>query len=152
MLKKGDKAPDFLLLSDKSENISLKNYSGKRLVLYFYPKDDTSGCTKEALEFTANIDKFKTLNAEIVGVSPDSVESHAKFKVKHAIDIMLLSDKESIVAKEYGAYGDKSMYGRVYQAVIRSTFIISPDGVIEEAYYNVKVTGHAEKIYCELAK
>lgn len=152
MLNKGDKAPDFSLETDQGKQVSLKDFSGSRLVLYFYPKDNTSGCTTEALEFTALADQFKDMGAVIVGVSPDSVKSHVNFKEKHNLDIILISDPDKTLCQAYDVWREKSMYGRKYMGVLRSTFIISPDGFIEDAMYNVKAKGHAESILCELKK
>lgn len=141
-LRPGDKAPDFSLPSEAGVK-SLADYAGKWLVLYFYPKDFTSGCTTEACDFR---DIQPTMRAEIVGVSPDSVDSHEKFKQEHNLNFLLLADEDASVAKAYGAYGTKTMYGKSYEGVIRSTFIIDPEGRIAEALYNVKAAGHAGKI------
>lgn len=152
MLKKGDKAPDFSLEADSGETVSLKDFAGKRLVLYFYPKDNTSGCTAEALEFTALADSFSDAEAVVVGISPDSVKSHINFKKKHGLKVILLSDPDKTACLAYDVWREKSMCGRKYMGVIRSTFVISSDGIIEEVFYNVKYKGHAEAVLCGLKK
>lgn len=146
MLKKGDKAPNFELESSNGDKVSSAGLKGSKYVLYFYPKDNTSGCTKEAVEFSQLIDKFKSKNIQIFGVSPDNMQKHHKFISDHDLKITLLSDPENSVSSAYFAYGDKTMYGRVYKGIIRSTFIINEDGVIEEAFYKVKAGGHANKV------
>ncbi len=152
MLQSGDKAPDFFSESDNEKKVSLKDYLGKRVVLYFYPKDNTSGCTVEAIEFSGLINSFKDLNTEIIGVSPDSVKSHINFKNKHNLNITLISDPDKEICQSYDVWREKSMYGKKYMGVLRSTFIISPDGIIEKAMYNVKAKGHAEAVLCDLKK
>lgn len=143
-LQKGDRAPDFTLTGDDGKTYSLKDF--KKVVLYFYPKDNTSGCTKEAIGFSELIDNFKNKGFSILGVSPDSVESHKKFKQKYDLKVILLSDPDKKVAEAYGAYGEKVMYGKKTMGIIRSTFIIE-DGVISDLFYNVKVDGHCEMVY-----
>ena len=145
-LKQGDKAPDFNLASEAGKK-SLKDFSGQWLVLYFYPKDFTSGCTTEACDFR---DLSPDMNAAILGVSPDSVDSHQKFKDEHNLNFPLLADEDNALAKVYGAYGVKKNYGKEYEGIIRSTFIINPDGEIAEAMYNVKATGHAARVAAKL--
>ena len=139
MLKVGDKAPDFELVNQDDEPVSLSDFSGEWLVLYFYPKDYTPGCTKEACDFTDEIDDFQALNATVLGVSGDSTESHRKFIKKYRLGIHLLSDPEHAVHKVYGAWGLKKNYGKEYEGVIRSTFIISPDGEIAADWRKVRV-------------
>lgn len=150
MLQENDKAPDFSLENDEGKVVSLNDYKGKKVVLYFYPKDNTSGCTAEAIEFTELINQFKNLNTEIIGVSPDSVKSHVNFKNKHNLSITLISDPDKVLCQAYDVWREKSMYGKKYMGVLRSTFIISPDGIIEKAMYNVKAKGHAEKVLCDI--
>lgn len=150
MLQENDKAPDFSLENDEGKVVSLNDYKGKKVVLYFYPKDNTSGCTAEAIEFTELINQFKDLNTEIIGVSPDSVKSHVNFKNKHNLSITLISDPDKVLCQAYDVWREKSMYGKKYMGVLRSTFIISPDGIIEKAMYNVKAKGHAEKVLCDI--
>ncbi len=139
MIKSGTKAPDFCLENQDDKKVSLKDNIGKWVVLYFYPKDNTSGCTKEACDFTESFKDYKKLNATILGVSPDSTESHRNFIKKQSLSITLLSDPDKKVHKAYGAWGMKKNYGKEYEGVIRSTFIISPEGKIAESWSKVKV-------------
>jgi len=139
MLEIGINAPDFVLKDQDNNNVSLKDFKGKWIVLYFYPKDNTSGCTKEACDFTDQKIDYFNLNAEILGVSPDSVESHQRFIQKHNLGITLLSDTDKKVMKVYGAWGLKKNYGKEYEGVIRSTFLISPEQKIAAAWSKVKV-------------
>lgn len=139
MLKEGDKAPGFTLPNQDGKDISLNDHSGKWVILYFYPKDNTSGCTKEACDFTEKRNEYEGLGAVVIGISPDSIASHERFINKHGIEIELLSDPEKEVLKAYGAWGEKRNYGRVYEGVIRSTFLISPQGRIRRIWKNVKV-------------
>jgi len=139
MIKAGSKAPIFKLLNQDDKIISTKDFTGKWIVLYFYPKDNTSGCTKEACDFTNSHKSYEKLNAVVLGISPDSTESHRNFIMKHSLKINLLSDPDKKVHKAYGAWGKKKNYGKEYEGVIRSTFIISPDGKVAEIWTNVKV-------------
>ncbi|MBZ0107585.1 MAG: thioredoxin-dependent thiol peroxidase [Candidatus Scalindua rubra] len=139
MIKAGTKTPDFCLKNQDDKKVSLKDYKGKWIVLYFYPKDNTSGCTKEARDFTESLKDYHKLNATVIGVSPDSTESHRRFIEKQSLGITLLSDPDKKVHKAYGVWGMKKNYGKEYEGVIRSTFIISPEGKIAEAWNNVKV-------------
>ena len=139
MIKAGTKAPDFCLKNQDDKEVSLKDNKGKWIVLYFYPKDNTSGCTKEACDFTESLKDYKKLNAVIMGVSPDSTESHRGFIEKQSLGITLLSDPDKETHKAYGAWGMKKNYGKEYEGVIRSTFIISPESKIAEAWSKVKV-------------
>lgn len=148
----GKQAPTFTAMASGDKEISLKDYEGKWLVLYFYPKDNTSGCTKEACGFSENIKQFEKLDAEILGVSPDSVKSHDGFKAKYNLQFDLLSDPDKEIATKYGAYGEKSMYGRKYMGIIRSTFIIDPKGKVAAEYRKVKVNGHIEKVMKDLSE
>jgi peroxiredoxin Q/BCP len=152
MLKIGDKAPEFTLLNQDEVEISLKDLKGKWIILYFYPKDNTAGCTKEACDFSNGLDFFDDLDAIILGVSPDSAKAHRNFIEKQNLKITLLVDSEKEVMKSYFAYGIKKNYGKEYEGVIRSTFIINPDGLIAGAFYNVKATGHVERIKKEFQK
>ena len=145
-LKEGDKAPDFSLPADGDKTVSLSDYKGKKLVLYFYPKDDTSGCTKEACAFEDNFKKLEELNAEVVGVSKDTVAKHDKFKAKYNLTFPLISDAESDLCERYGVWKEKSMYGRKYMGIERTTFIIDETGTIEKVWSKVKVTGHVEEV------
>lgn len=145
-LARGDAAPDFTIADDREKPRTLKSYAGKKLVLYFYPKDDTSGCTKEALDFSALKPQFDKAKTAILGVSPDSSASHAKFKGKHELALDLGADPEKSVVEAYGVWVEKSMYGRKYMGVDRTTFLIGPDGQIAEVWNKVKVPGHAEAV------
>jgi len=142
----GDKAPEFALPDDAGAKISLASFAGKKLVLYFYPKDDTSGCTKEAIDFNGLRGEFKKAGAAILGVSPDSVASHAKFKTKHKLDLALAADESKAMLEAYGVWVEKSMYGRKYMGVERTTFLIGKDGRIATVWNKVKVPGHAEAV------
>jgi peroxiredoxin Q/BCP len=142
----GDKAPGFTLETDGGGKISLKDFAGKPLVLYFYPKDDTSGCTKEAIDFSSAAAQFKKLGVGVVGVSKDSVAAHDKFKKKHALKVTLGSDSAGAVIESYGSWVEKSMYGRKYMGIDRSTFLIDGKGRIAKIWRKVKVPGHAEEV------
>ena len=145
-----EKAPDFCLqgIDEKSneKEFCLKDFKGKKIVLYFYPKDDTPGCTKEACGFQENLNSIKAMGVEVIGVSPDSIASHKKFKEKYGLNFILLSDPDKKVAEAYGAYGEKKMYGKVTKGIIRSTFVINENGEIEKAWKNVKVDGHVQAV------
>ncbi len=146
MLEPGKKAPDFSLKNQDDEKISLKDLIGKKVVLYFYPKDDTSGCTKEACSFSDDLPKFSKIDAVILGVSPDSVASHKKFSEKYKLKFDLLADDEKKVVEKYGVWKEKSMYGRKYMGVERTTFIIDEKGKIKKIYNKVKVDGHNKEV------
>jgi thioredoxin-dependent peroxiredoxin len=146
MLNPGDAAPDFSLPDADGKHKSLNDFKGRFVVLYFYPKDDTSGCTKEAVDFTGLKDSFEKKNAAVLGMSPDSPKSHAKFRDKHALGVELLADEEKGVLEAYGVWAEKKMYGRAYMGVRRSTFLIGPDGKILKVWRDVKVPGHAEAV------
>lgn len=139
MIEPGQKAPDFKIKDQDGNEVTLSSFAGKWVVLYFYPKDNTSGCTKEACDFTDSISDFEKINATVLGVSPDSIESHQKFIAKHSLNITLLSDPDKVAHKLYGAWGLKKNYGKEYEGVIRSTFLIAPDGELAESWKNVKV-------------
>lgn len=141
----GAQAPDFELEGADCP-IRLADYAGKVLVLYFYPKDDTTGCTKEAIDFSAHLDAFSAAGAEILGVSKDSVASHTKFAAKHELKVRLGSDPSGKVTEAYGAWVEKSMYGRKYMGIERCTFLIGKDGTIAALWRKVKVPGHAEAV------
>lgn len=145
-LKTGDQAPDFVLPRDGGLRISLADFAGKKLVLYFYPKDDTSGCTKEAMEFNALRGQFEAAGTKILGVSPDSATSHDKFKKKYALDFALAADEEKTMLAAYGVWVEKSMYGRKYMGVERTTILIDGTGKILRIWPKVKVPGHAEEV------
>jgi len=148
----GDPAPPFDLQIDAEKRVSLKDFLGKKLALYFYPKDDTSGCTAEAIAFNALRREFDKAGTAILGVSPDSVKSHAKFKAKHRLDLELAADEDKAILEAYGVWVEKSMYGRKYMGVERSTFLIDGDGRIVQAWRKVKVAGHAEAVLAAAQK
>ncbi|WP_299016420.1 peroxiredoxin [uncultured Caulobacter sp.] len=145
MLQPGDKAPDFDLPTDTGR-VSLSALKGKNIVLYFYPKDDTAGCTSEALQFSSEVEEFQKLGAVIIGVSKDSVASHAKFRAKHDLTIELAADPMGDIVEAYGAWVEKSMYGRKYMGIDRSTFLIDREGVVREVWRKVKVPGHIKAV------
>ena len=146
MLKPGSKAPTFSLHSDSGDRVSLADLKGKPVVLYFYPKDDTTGCTVEACEFRDSWAAVKRSGAVVLGVSPDPVGSHQKFKQKYSLPFPLLADEDHAVAEAYGAWGDKSMYGRKYKGILRTTYLIDPQGRIAEVFQKVKPKGHAKQV------
>jgi peroxiredoxin Q/BCP len=142
----GDKAPDFDLPDDAGGEVSLASFRGQMLVLYFYPKDDTSGCTKEAIDFNALRGEFQKAGATILGVSADSIESHASFKAKHKLKLALGSDQSKAMLAAYGVWVEKNMYGRKYMGIERTTFLIGKDGQIVAVWNKVKVPGHAAEV------
>jgi len=142
----GDKAPDFDLPAAGAENIRLSAFAGKPVVLFFYPKDDTSGCTVEAIDFTAALPEFGKLGVEVIGMSPDPVKKHDKFRQKHGLETVLVADEEKQALSAYGVWVEKSMYGRKYMGVERSTFLIGADGRIVRAWRKVKVPGHVAEV------
>jgi len=150
MLKPGDKAPDFKLTADDGNEVSLKDLKGKKVILYFYPKDDTSGCTKQACDFRDNIKLFEKKNAVIIGVSKDNTKSHVKFKNKFDLPFTLLSDEHFDMLKAYDVWQEKSMYGKKYMGIVRTTFIISENGIIKEVYNKVNVEGHINEILSKI--
>jgi peroxiredoxin Q/BCP len=150
LLKAGQKAPVFSLQSEAGEKISLKQFSGKKLVVYFYPKDDTPGCTKESCDFRDNFERLKKSGVEVIGVSKDSVASHLKFKTKYSLPFVLLSDPEGKMCEAYGVWKEKSMYGKKYMGIERTTFIIDENGKIAKIYPKVSVTGHVEEVMKDL--
>lgn len=142
----GDKAPAFTLDTDGGGRISLRDFAGKPFVLYFYPKDDTSGCTREAIDFSAAAQRFKKLGVPVVGVSKDSAASHDRFKKKHALTVTLGSDPAGQIVESYGSWVEKSMYGRKYMGIDRSTFLIDSKGRIAKIWRKVRVPGHVEEV------
>lgn len=138
--------PDFKLAMDDGTNLSRANLKGRPFVIYFYPKDDTSGCTKEAIDFSAALAKFEKLGVPVIGVSKDSIPSHAKFKKKHKLKLPLGSDLDLKIATAFGVWVEKSMYGRKYMGMERATFLVDPKGVIAQAWRKVKVPGHVEAV------
>ena len=145
-LQVGDKAPDFNLPGDGGAKVALKSFKGKPVVLYFYPKDDTSGCTKEAIDFTARLKDFAKAGCGVVGCSKDSVAAHDKFKQKHKLGVTLASDEDGKVCEAYGVWVEKSMYGRKYMGIERATFLIGGDGKIAQVWRKVKVPGHVDEV------
>ena len=145
-LNEGDKAPDFSLISDSGETVSLGDFAGRRVVVYFYPRANTPGCTKEACDFRDSLEQLNGQDIDVVGISPDKPEKLAKFREDHELNFPLLSDPDKEVMTAYGAFGEKKNYGKVTQGVIRSTFLVEPDGTIVLTKYNVKATGHVARI------
>jgi peroxiredoxin Q/BCP len=146
MLKEGDVAPEFELPRDGGKTVTLSQFKGGPVVLYFYPKDDTSGCTQEAIGFSERVAAFEAAGAEVIGISPDSVKSHDKFRDKHDLQLMLLADEEKSAIGAYGVWAEKTMYGRSYMGVDRTTFLIGEDGKIKRIWRGVKVPGHVEDV------
>jgi thioredoxin-dependent peroxiredoxin len=146
VLQPGDRAPDFSLPRDSGETLSLRDFKGRKLVLYFYPKADTPGCTKEAIAFSGLKSAFTRAGADIVGVSADPVKALGKFRDKHDLKLALASDEEKKMLTAYGAWGEKQMYGRKFMGVRRMTYLIGPDGRVAQVWENVKVDGHAEEV------
>ena len=149
-LKTGDKAPNFEGKDEKGEIRKLSDYKGKKLVLYFYPKDNTPGCTAEACDLRDNFQEFKTKEMDIIGVSPDKEKSHQNFIQKHQLPFPLIADTEKKIMMDYGVWGEKKMYGRTYMGVLRTTFIIDENGNIENIFEKVKTKEHATQIFNDL--
>ena len=150
ILSINDKAPDFLLPDDSGNTVSMHNFRHKNIILYFYPKDDTPGCTREAKDFRNAIDEFTKLNTVILGVSRDSIDKHEEFKEKYELPFSLLSDEDTVTIQEYGVWIEKNMYGKKYMGIERSTFLISKDRIIKQIWRKVKVAGHVEKVLEEV--
>ncbi|HVB51846.1 MAG TPA: thioredoxin-dependent thiol peroxidase [Acidimicrobiales bacterium] len=146
----GAKAPLFTLRDQNGDKVALKDFAGQRLVLYFYPADDTPGCTTEACQFNDEFAAFSKLGVLVFGVSPDGAEKHVAFRKNYGLKFPLLSDPEKTVMAKYGAYGEKMLYGKTVTGVIRSTFVIGPTGIIERAFYGVKTDGHAARVLATL--
>ncbi len=146
ILKPGQKAPDFKLKDSYGKDVSLSNFKGKKVILYFYPKDDTAGCTVEACEFRDGYKLFASKKAKILGISADDERSHRKFAEKHALPFQLLADVKKEVVKKYGVYGEKSFMGKKYLGIYRTTFLIDEKGKIIKIFENVKPAGHAKEI------
>jgi thioredoxin-dependent peroxiredoxin len=149
-LSVGDKAPQFTLTNQNNAKVASKDLSGSRFVLYFYPQDDTPGCTKEACQFRDEFAAFRTAGVQVLGVSPDDADSHRAFRAKCRLNFDLLSDPDKKVMAKFGAYGEKMMYGKKTIGVIRSTFVIGPTGRIEQAWYGVRTDGHAARVLASL--
>ena len=150
MVSEGSAAPDFELTSDAGEQVKLSDLRGKPVVLYFYPKDDTSGCTTQACAIRDEFDDFLERGAVVLGVSPDDEASHVRFKAKYGLPFTLLADPDHAVAERYGAWGEKKNYGKTYFGIIRSTFVIAPDGTVAKAFPRVDPKTHAEKVLAAL--
>ncbi len=151
MLEVGDKAPDFSGVDESGKKITLKDFKGSKVVLYFYPKDDTTGCTAEACDFRDSYSRLKRKGVVLLGVSPDTEKSHQKFKTKYELPFPLIADTEKTIANAYGVWQEKSMYGRKYMGIVRSTFVIDEKGKIMAVFPKVKVTGHVDEVLKALA-
>ena len=149
-LEPGDPAPDFTLTSDTGEEVTLSGLRGKKVIVYFYPAAMTPGCTKQACDFTDSLDSLHAQGFEVLGISPDKPAKLAKFRERDGLTITLLSDPDRAVLEAYGAYGEKKLYGKTVQGVIRSTFVVGEDGNVEIAQYNVKASGHVAKLRKDL--
>jgi peroxiredoxin Q/BCP len=149
-LEAGAKAPSFTLSDQDDKQVSLSDFAGQRVIVYFYPKDDTPGCTAEACQFNDNMAAFERAQVPVLGISPDKAATHQKFRAKYGLDFSLLSDPDHKVMERYGAWGEKTMYGRTTTGVIRSTFLIDEKGKVARSWYNVKADGHAAKVLSEV--
>lgn len=145
-VKPGQMAPDFTLPDDQDQQVSLSGFVGRPVVLFFYPKDDTSGCTVEACSFQSALPRFEKIDAVVLGISPDSPKSHRKFKDKYDLTYTLLADEEHAVCEKYGVWAEKSMYGRKYWGVLRTTFVIDANGRVAKVFEKVKPEGHGEAV------
>ena len=150
MLTEGTLAPDFTLTDDQGTEVSLSDFRGKKVVLYFYPKDDTPGCTTEACEFRDGHTSILAKGAVVLGISPDTVKSHQGFKLKYNLPFHLLSDPDHQVAELYGAWGEKKSFGKTYDGILRTTFILDEQGVVQKVFKNVKPQGHTEEVLAAL--
>lgn len=150
LVKEGEKAPDFTLQSDEEKDVSLSDFRGRKVVLYFYPKDGTAGCTREAVEFRDLAQEFKKEDIVVLGVSKDSVKSHQKFKQKNGLPFTLLSDPEAKILNQYGVWKEKKLYGRTYMGTERSTFLIDEKGIVQKIFRKVRVKGHAQVCLLDL--
>jgi thioredoxin-dependent peroxiredoxin len=149
-LEPGDRAPDFTLSDDRGEQVTLSDLRGRKVIVYFYPAAMTPGCTKQACDFTDSLDSLHASGFEVLGISPDKPEKLAKFRERDGLTIRLLSDPDKSVMQAWGAYGEKKLYGKVVEGVIRSTLVVDEDGKVEVAQYNVKATGHVAKLRKDL--
>ena len=149
-LEPGDRAPDFTLTTDTGDEVTLSDLRGRKVIVYFYPAAMTPGCTKQACDFTDSLDSLRASGYEVLGISPDRPEKLAKFRERDQLTITLLSDPDKQVMKAWGAYGEKKMYGKAVEGVIRSTLVVDEDGKVEVAQYNVKATGHVAKLKRDL--
>jgi len=150
-LETGDTAPEFALADENGAVVKLSDFSGRRVVVYFYPADDTPGCTKEACQFTERSDGFAEAGVEVVGISPDGADKHRKFREKYGLRVRLLSDPTHEVMESYGAWGEKTLYGKKSVGVIRTTVLVATDGRVERVWHHVRADGHAEKVLAALA-
>ena len=151
MIEEGKPAPDFELQSDSGDTVKLSDFRGKTVVLYFYPKDDTPGCTTEACEFRDAYDRYRESGIEVIGVSPDDVASHEKFKSKYSLPFPLLADPDHKVAEAYGVWGERNFAGKKYMGIKRSTFVIDVDGNVARAMFGIKAAGHAAAVLADVA-
>ena len=151
-LAPGDKAPAFTLPDQDGKPVSLRDFAGKQVVVYFYPRDDTPGCTKEACQFNDNLRAFSRAKVAVLGISADNAEKHRKFRSKYGLKFQLLTDADHKVGESYGAWGEKTLYGKKSIGVIRSTFLVGTDGRIARPWYHVKADGHAAKVLAELSE
>ncbi len=149
-LSVGDTAPDFTLPSDTGDSVKLSDLRGQRVIVYFYPAAMTPGCTKQACDFSDSLDRLKAEGYTVLGISPDKPEKLARFREHDGLTITLLSDPDKAIMTAWGAFGEKKLYGKLVQGVIRSTFVVDPEGVLEYAAYNVKATGHVAKLRKDL--
>ncbi|MCS5480297.1 thioredoxin-dependent thiol peroxidase [Corynebacterium sp. YIM 101645] len=149
-LAEGDTAPDFTLSDDTGQPVSLKDFAGERVLIYFYPRANTPGCTRQACDFRDSLAELNDLDVKVIGISPDTPEKLAKFRVDHDLNFTLLSDPDKEVMTQWGAFGEKKNYGKIVQGVIRSTLLVEPDGTVGLARYNVRATGHVARILREL--
>ena len=149
-LEPRDKAPAFSLADQDGNKVSLRDFAGKPVVVYFYPADDTPGCTKEACQFNDNLRAFSRAGTAVLGISPDGAAKHQAFRTKYGLRFPLLTDADHAVMERYGAWGEKTLYGKKSVGVIRSTFLVGPDGKVQRAWYHVKADGHAEKVLAEI--
>lgn len=145
-LKIGDKAPEFKGIDQDGKNKTLSNFKGKKLILYFYPKDNTPGCTNEACNLRDNYNMWLSKGYDVIGVSPDSQQSHQKFRAKHELPFTLISDPDKVIIKQFGAWGPKKLYGREYEGLLRTTFVINENGYIENIFEKVKTKDHTNQI------
>lgn len=150
MVKEGDEAPEFDLARDGGGRVTLSSFRGRPVAVYFYPKDDTDGCTRQALDFSESLAAFRALGAEVIGISPDSVRKHDKFRDKHGLSVILAADPEKEAITAYGVWAEKKLYGRAYMGVERSTFLIDGNGRIIRAWRGVKVPGHVAEVLAAL--
>lgn len=147
----GNSAPEFVMATDTAGEISLKGLTGQKFVLYFYPKDDTPGCTKEAIEFAESAAEFEKLGVRVIGVSKDSVAKHEKFRTKHDLSVLLASDEDGATCEAYGVWGEKNMYGRKYMGIERATFLVDGGGIVRSIWRKVKVKGHVDGVLAAAA-